>query len=717
MSANNITSRKPLRVLFGRLFILSSFGFSSAFDVDCSAKPAQLQPYCFAGKYVEHRNASLSKIYFPDANPANPYQFKYVDHLIVGRGVASLNLFSARYTRVMERGHEADNPYKCDEKHQRLSQREEDLKTRNDSTVLMVGDEDTGLWNNSTLTLAQTLKALNFPYLPYNPIDFVSFARTKRDEYVSSVNMHQALLASHCATRAPVLAAIVEDIQLAIKNVNDPRAEECSTKGNFLVTMKQVYKTPFHQKDNITPSSYLCVKEIDIASGRGVPRDLFHNRGKFAVKGVDSNATIKELRSPYSSGFGKAPAVITYRDFVLASIEDPMSVVAQVQEDGRVPTIIVDGGGGSSLSAVRRAMMGKDDISKNLVYSAPVDSSFAKTKNPQMALQMLRNNYTQNAKVVWVSRDDLDGSALRGENKVRMGSEYDIMHVYKSPSSDSIYGGFGSMYFYQDLCSIDVDSSPRVATFCPFRKDLKPTRSPDSNSCCNPASALNVSFDQFVTCTGEDDTIEKRELWDNKGFGNSEILRGSVRPSVDIPYAVGFKNTEGNLRIFGSAATNADLFPKDAIDTFSSEGQLYKNDGQVVPLQFSGNMLSMMLEIQVYATTVLNKRMARINLCMSTEQLLLRFLDEACVPCETSNEFIKYLRSINNEIQPIQQQNDFYWPLNPNGIDDEDLQEYIQKHKGLSKNVSVWRGRTLVSKNKKKPCSCNRGEKSLFSRK
>ena len=111
-------------------------------------------------------------------------------------------------------------------------------------------------------------------------------------------------------------------------------------------------------------------------------------------------------------------------------------------------------------------------------------------------------------------------------------------------------------------------------------------------------------------------------------------------------------------------------------------------------------MLSMVAQLQeVYTTTTKSKwskRLAKINLSMSTEEIILRFMDEACVPRLNSNAFLTVLRSFNNEIQ---NKNDVKWPMNPNGIGIVALREYIKNDEGLSKNVFVSKGKglTLVS--------------------
>lgn len=114
-----------------------------------------------------------------------------------------------------------------------------------------------------------------------------------------------------------------------------------------------------------------------------------------------------------------------------------------------------------------------------------------------------------------------------------------------------------------------------------------------------------------------------------------------------------------------------------------------------MPLHFAGNMLAMMSQLQIYTTTVFKKRIAKINLSMSTSDFILRFLDEACVPLDTRTEFVNYLQLTNNKTHL---KNDIEWPLNPNGIGGEDLRKYIEQNNDLSKNICVSRGRTIVSK-------------------
>ena len=167
-----------------------------------------------------------------------------------------------------------------------------------------------------------------------------------------------------------------------------------------------------------------------------------------------------------------------------------------------------------------------------------------------------------------------------------------------------------------------------------------------------------------------------------------------------IPYGVGFEETGENLRIHGAAATNPDL--EDAAVTFTDASQVFANRGQVVliPLHFTGNMLSMVAQLQeVYTTTTKSKwskRLAKINLSMSTEEIILRFMDEACVPRESSRAFLTCLRGFNNKIQ---NKNGVDWPMNPNGIGIVALREYIKNDEGLSNNVFVLNGKglTLVS--------------------
>ena len=633
------------------------------------------QAYINAQSYVTNTDEHLTEFYFSDDK-----QMKRVQHLIIGRGVAGTNLFSARYaTKVLEN----EEAYKCDG--QPVSPNE-DLYLHeingDGSDVLIVGDEETGLWNTATYTLAQPYSALTFPYLPYNPMDFVSPERVERDEFVSCVDMHKSILTSQCAIQAPVLTALVLDIELSKKPTTQYGKECLDLEGNFVVTLQR------QNKEKIKSERVICVDEIDIVTGRGLPRKVF--QGKYPIPGVDE-AEYNRIRKRGSSRFGEnAPLLIDFRELVLTPDED-VSFVAQpikdVNNDKVLPRILIDGGGGTVLAAIRSAMLAKDDISKNIVYTAP-DSSFNDTKNPQMIRQVLRKPETQNAIVKWVSRGDLNDNSLRGGNQVRSGSAYSIVDLYESPVSKSIYNDFGGMYFNYNLQSVDFKSDPMVATFAPYPYD---ENSPTFY-------LLTVEFDQFVTCIGEDDTIERQELYGGSRFGESTILYGYLQ-QLRIPYGVGFEETGENLRILGVAATNLDLFPRDAAVTFTSESQDVANRGRVVPLHFTGNMLSMMSQLQVYTTTTKSKwskRLAKINLSMSTEEIILRFMDEACVPRESSRAFLTCLRGFNNKIQ---NKNGVDWPINPNGIGIVDLREYIKKDEGLSKNVFVSKGKglTLVS--------------------
>jgi len=636
------------------------------------------QAYINAQSYVTNTDHRLTELYFSDDI------LKRVKHLIIGRGVAGTNLFSARYSNVLEE----EEAYKCDG--QPVSPNEDDLYLHeingDGSDVLIVGDEETGLWNNATYTLAQPYSALTFPYLPYNPMDFVSPERVERDEFVSCVDMHKSILTSQCAIKAPVLTALVVDIELSSKN-RTKNEQDCLGLGGFFVVKLQ-------NTEKIPSERLLCVDEIDIVTGRGMPRKTFQTwKGNFVypIKGVDDEGEYHRITNPGFSRFGEnAPLLIDFRSFILAPDED-VSIVAQPITDVHtnntvLPRILIDGGGGTVLAAIRRAMLAKDDISKNIVYNDP-DSSFYDTKNPQMIRQVLRKPKTQNAIVTWVSRNDLNDESLKGGNQVRSGSAYSIVDLLYPPSND-----FGSMNFNYDLHSIDFTSHPMVATFVPYPYDK--TRLP-----------LKIDFDQFVTCTGEDDTIERQELYGNgckNRFGESTIKYGTLG-QVPIPYGVGFQDTEDNLRLHGAAATNRDL--EDADVNFTKESQIFANGGRVVPLQFTGNMLSMMSQLQVYTTTTKSKwskRLAKINLSMSTEEIILRFMDEACVPRESSRAFLTHLRGFNNKYQ---NKNNVRWPINPNGIGIADLRECIKDDDGLSNNVFVSKGKglTLVSRHDQ-PC-------------
>ena len=680
--------------------------------------PNPSQAYIYAQNYVHEIDSHLQTIYFPDVigdaeKDDDVNALKVVKHLIIGRGVAGTNLFASRYAKVMEYDDGA-SPYTCDgsysysvKKDGKVDDEDTDnlyLHDMDGSDVLVVGDNVTGLWNTATATLGQTLSALTFPYLPYNPVDFAGQdnpARVERDEFVSCVDMHRALLTSQCATRAPVLTALVEDVRLAKGD------EECAKVGGvFMVTLENV---KHHSNNNSTANAkqtLLCVGEIDIATGRGVPRSAFKDESSATGYKYGINETVYEqITGPKSSGFGLAPALIDdFRKFVFSPDED-VSEVATPKEDGTPPIIIVDGGGATPLSAIRRAMLARDDISKNIVYTDP-DSTFNCTKNPQMIRKVRREPAIQNAVVHWVSRGDLSDISLRGKNEVRGGSAYSIVDLFNTASSKSIYedrGGFGSANYFKNLCCIDFNTHPMIATFCPYYSKN------DGCACCedaNDLTALQLKFDQFVSCIGEDDTEVRKELYGDQRFGDSILINAALYDTV-LPYAVGFDYTYNRydgyhtLRIFGAAATNEDLVPKDpAEESFNDATQKNFNGGQVVPLHFAGNMLAMMSQLQIYTTTVFKKRIAKINLSMSTSDFILRFLDEACVPLDTRTEFVNYLQLTNNKTHL---KNDIEWPLNPNGIGEEDLRKYIEQNNDLSKNICVSRGRTLVSKHDQ-PC-------------
>ena len=213
------------------------------------------QAYINAQSYVTNTDEHLTEFYFSDDK-----QMKRVQHLIIGRGVAGTNLFSARYaTKVLEN----EEAYKCDGQPVPPN---EDLYLHeingDGSDVLIVGDEETGLWNTATYTLAQPYSALTFPYLPYNPMDFVSPERVERDEFVSCVDMHKSILTSQCAIQAPVLTALVLDIELSKKPTTQYGKECLDLEGNFVVTLQR------QNKEKIKSERVICVDEIDIVTGR-----------------------------------------------------------------------------------------------------------------------------------------------------------------------------------------------------------------------------------------------------------------------------------------------------------------------------------------------------------------------------------------------------------------------------------------------------------------
>lgn len=145
----------------------------------------------------------------------------------------------------------------------------------------------------------------------------------ERDEFVSCVDMHRALLTSQCATRAPVLTARVEDVRIAKGD------EECAKNGGiFMVTLENVNNTTANAKQRL-----LYVGEIDIATGRGVPKSAFKDESSATGYKYGINETVyKQITGPKSSGFGLAPALIdNFQEFVFP----PMRCIRSCYAKGR----------------------------------------------------------------------------------------------------------------------------------------------------------------------------------------------------------------------------------------------------------------------------------------------------------------------------------------------------------------------------------------------
>eukprot|EP00978_Attheya_sp_CCMP212_P021216 scaffold61790_cov49-Attheya_sp.AAC.1 len=652
--------------------------------------------YADAQGYIESRDKELNHKYFEEEG-----QHKLVKHLIVGRGIASTNLFSARYCNVKKNKSQCTNFIAGDD-------------------VLVVGDEVTGQWDTSTYTFAQPFSAMAFPFLPYNPKDFVPQRRIKQNDFVSCIDLHKAILVSQTVFTMPVLSAVVVDI----KHHLPPYPKTGCVGSSFTVTLKQAASNK---------TTTICVNEIDIATGNGLPRDIFKNTTQcdstsynYGLDKVSYNNLTSRPDNP--DVFGGAPAVITYKDFVIAPNETTAGVVA-MRHKNTIPTIIVYGGGGTSVAAIRRAMLGKDDISTNPIY---VNSNGKYNgKNPQMLREVLHKPLSQNAKVFWFSRDPLDSPYLAGFNAVRIGSSYDILSVFSEANNNAENKyKYGEVHLGYDLANIDATS--KIATFCPkianqSTLDTQPcniTWDGTRHGCCR------VKFDQFVESAGEDQTVDREELWEvgcddpknrkEDRFGNMTVLCASGFPSVDdgiqssdtltqmkacIPYALGFELTkdtlrggEDTLRLHGASAAKEASKQK-----FQKISQHFLDNGRVSALNFYGNMFFMGAQLQVYASGVLKKRLTKINVAMDLQEVMLQFMTQCGVPSQASLDFLSHLRLVHSGVyresfleDPIR------WPLHPAGMlpdspdKDISLKEYIQSRKELSKYLAIQDGVTLV---------------------
>jgi hypothetical protein len=670
----------------------------------CAAHNSEPLPnmglYADAQSYVQHTDEAFRQKYFEAGNNKKGPQL--VKHLIVGRGIAGTNVFSATYCNVQQKRKSAQS--KCT--NMNVARDETDIDSPiQDQDVLVVGDNVTGLWDNSTYTFAQPFSAMEFPFLPYNPKDFVRQRRIDQNDFVSCIDLHKAIMVSQGVLKMPVMTAVVFDIVHRRSN----ETSYCNTTfgSNFTVSLKQ---TASYVNQETTTT--ICVNEIDIATGNGLPRDIFKDtKEKYGLNETSYNSLIAAGNPDV---FGGAPALISYREFVLTPNEATAGTVAMRQNED-MPTIIIYGGGGTVLAAIRRAMLGKDDISTNPIY-VNSDGKY-NGKNPQMLTEVLDNPLSQNAKVLWFSRDPLDGAdnALAGSNAVRIGSSYDIISVFGSASNMNYT--YGQVRLEYDL--INVDATSKIATFCPLRNqtDCNGTVG-ESQHCCNER------FDQFVECIGEDDTVESEELWaiscknppknrtDCDRFGPMTVLCTSEFPFVHdgipssltlaerecIPYAVGFQDTGDSLRLHGAVAAK-----EGKNHDFQKVSQHFLDNGRVTALTFYGNMFFMGALLQVYATGVLKKKITKVNVAMDLQEVILQFMTQCGVPDQASRDFLSHLRLVHSGVfRQTFQVDAIRWPLHPAGMlpDSSDkvisLNEHIQSRKELSNHVAIQDGVTLV---------------------
>jgi hypothetical protein len=327
-----------------------------------------------------------------------------------------------------------------------------------------------------------------------------------------------------------------------------------------------------------------------------------------------------------------------------------------------------------------------------------------------MLREVLKDRMSQNAKVVWVSRDSVDSVYLAGVNAVRVGSSYDILSVFSAANSKD----YGEVHLGYNLKNVNATS--KIATFC-----YKGT-SEDCNK-TDGTFDIQVPFDQFVECNGEVDTVEGEELWElgcenpsdrtKPRFGPSKMLctKNGTFPSVDdgiqssdndmtcIPYAVGFRDTGHSLRLHGAVAAKVTV--QD--DEFKKVSQYFLDNGRVTPVSIYGTMLFMGALLQVYASGVLKKKLTKVNVAMDLQEVILQFMTQCGVPDQARRDFLSHLRLVHSGVfRQTFEESTVRWPLHPSGMlpdsSDKDisLNEHIQSRKELSNHVAIQDGVTLV---------------------
>jgi hypothetical protein len=260
---------------------------------------------------------------------------------------------------------------------------------------------------------------------------------------------------------------------------------------------------------------------------------------------------------------------------------------------------------------------------------------------------------------------------------------------------------FGSMNFKWNLESITVPSDSdatmsKVARFLLFNTTSRKNAVPETDK--------NVTFDQFVECIGEDDAVEMFELWGDGRFGETQTLyTDSTFPSVDmdqnsnemipIPYGFGFVKTGHDLRFHGAGATAVSDGEKP--DKFMTDSQSFMDNGLVSTQHVYGNMLFMASRLQAYSSGFQKEEIAKVNVAMDLQEVILKFLNQAQVNPVSSQHFLRYLRSIHNSSR---KEIDEIWPNHPSGISQDQLQNYLDENPDLSAKVMIQEGVILTKR-------------------
>jgi len=469
----------------------------------------------------------------------------FVKHLIVGRGQMGTNLFGAMYGGAAKKG--GATKMKSEE-------------------VLNVG-YDTGSWNEVNYTLAQPYRLLDSPYLPVNAKNIAKFggssgskeSTAEKNAYVLASNLFKAVIASQHVMQMPMLNAVVAEViaketytaedseeekteKADAKEAEAKAAKKCfnnnsakdkdNNGGNFLVRIANSFGSDKNCKRNKCedPSddatvkiSYLCVVELDYASGLGFGRSVGRWNKKDDPQGFlpqfdDKRNTIPSklesvvLREFDGAKFGpsfmgstpKTPssprAVVNGNDFMLKA-----GVVAKKTDmTYRLPKVLVYGGGGNATACARKALMGNDDHADRITDLL----------DPQIRKKSM------SAQVTWAMAAPDTEDAGYGElvkNVVDTVEKVGAIHFLSSLKSVEVNPKWDAKISGKNPTAKnnDVNEARYIAIFqkTVAKKNPDGTRDPAVDSNGKQLPPLKVPFDQLVISLGQDRTIMNSRLF------------------------------------------------------------------------------------------------------------------------------------------------------------------------------------------------------------